>query len=72
MHIGRPAVAPGKPFGGFDTVYVTYDYGPRFVDLKNARLRIFTDFSAYDDDVREVLTRHPGVYRVMDQRGSGR
>jgi hypothetical protein len=72
MHIGRPAVAPGKPFGGFDTVYVTYDYGPRFVDLKNARLRIFTDFSAYDGDVREVLTRHLGVYRVMDQRGSGR
>jgi hypothetical protein len=67
MRIRQPVATPDTPLGGFDTVYVTYDYGPRFVDLKNSRLRIFTDFSAYDEDVREILTRHPGVYRVMDQ-----
>jgi hypothetical protein len=71
-HVDRPGAAPGTPLGGFETVYVTYDYGERFVDLKNSRLRIFTDFSAYDEDVRGILTRYPGVARVMDQRDSGR
>jgi hypothetical protein len=72
MHVDRPAAALGAPLGGFETVYVTYDYGERFVDLKKARLRVFTDFISYDEDVRGILTRYPGVSRVMDQPDSGR
>jgi hypothetical protein len=72
LHIDRPVAAPAAPLGGFETVYVTYDYGERFVDLKNSRLRIFTDFFAYDEDVRGILARHPGVSRVLDQPETGR
>ena len=72
MHVGSPVAAPATPLGGFEIVYATYDYGERFEDLKNSRLRVFTDFSSYDEDVRGILTRYPGVVRVMDQPKTGR